>query len=111
MSYKVIKFFDHVMDDHRLKTIQEKIIVNHIWGFQVDNKCTFSSDATIARLIASSEFETRQIIQSLVKRGILLIRYPKTSSTRFLVVATPGELIECAREHQDFDIFDHNADF
>jgi hypothetical protein len=105
MSYKVIKFYDHVMNDPRLKTLQEKIIVNHIWGFQVDEKCTFSSDATIARLIASSEFETRQIIQSLVNRGIVLLRYPKSSSTRFLVVATPAELIECARDNQDFDIF------
>ena len=106
--YKVIKFYDHIMNDHRLKTLQEKVIVNHVWGFQVDQKCTFSSDATIALLIASTEFETRQIIQSLVKRGILLLRYPKNSSTRFLVVVTPGELIECAKEHEDFDIFDYS---
>jgi hypothetical protein len=105
MSYKVIKFYEHIMNDRRLKTLQEKVIVNHIWGFQVDDKCTFSSDATIANLIAASEFETTQIIQSLVNRGIVLRRYPKNSSTRFLVVATPGELIECARDNQDFDIF------
>lgn len=110
MAYKVIKFFDHIMNDHRLKTLQEKIIINHIWGFQIEDRCTFSSDATIANLIASSEFETRQIIQSLVKRGIVLLRYPKNSSTRFLVVATPGELIECARDNQDFDIF-NEVDF
>jgi hypothetical protein len=107
MSYKVIKFYEHIMNDPRLKTLQEKIIVNHIWGFQVDQKCTFSSDATIAILIASNEFETRQIIQSLVNRGIVLLRYPKNSSTRYLVVATAGELIECAKDHQDFDIFDY----
>jgi hypothetical protein len=107
MAYKVIKFYEHIMNDHRLKTLQEKVIVNHIWGFQVEDKCTFSSDATIACLIASNEFETRQIIQSLVNRGIVLLRYPKNSSTRYLVVATPGELIECARDNQDFDIFDY----
>jgi hypothetical protein len=105
MSYKVIKFYEHVMNDNRLKSLQEKVIVNHIWGFQLEDKCTFSSDSTIANLIAASEFETRQIIQSLVKRGIVLLRYPKNSSTRFLVVATPGELIECAKDNQDFDIF------
>jgi hypothetical protein len=110
MSYKIVKFFDHIMTDHRLKTLQEKIIVNHIWSFQVEDRCTFSSDAHIARLIACSEFETRQIIQSLVNRGILLLRYPKNSSTRFLVVVTPGELIECARDNQDFDIF-NEVDF
>jgi len=111
MSYKVIKFYEHIMDDHRLKSLQEKVIVNHIWGFQVDGKCTFSSDATIARLIAATEFETRQIIQSLVDRGIVLLRYPKNSSARMLVVVTPGELIECAREHEDFDIFDYTDSF
>lgn len=107
MAYKVIKFYEHIMNDHRLKTLQEKIILNHIWGFQIEDRCTFSSDATIARLIASTEFETRQIIQSLVDRGIVLLRYPKNSSTRFLVVSTPGELIECAKDHEDFDIFDY----
>lgn len=108
MSYKVIKFFDHIMNDHRLKSLQEKIILNHIWGYQVEEKCTFSSDAHIARLIAATEFETRQIIQSLVNRGIVLLRYPKNSSTRYLVIATPGELIECAKDNQDFDIFDYS---
>jgi hypothetical protein len=107
MGYKVIKFYEHIMNDHRLKSLQEKIILNHIWGFQVEDKCTFSSDSTIANLIATSEFETRQIIQSLVKRGIVLLRYPKNSSTRYLVIATPGELIECAKDNQDFDIFDY----
>ena len=107
MSYKVIKFYEHIMNDHRLKSLEEKIILNHIWGYQVDQKCTFSSDAHIARLIAASEFETHQIIQSLVKRGIVLVRYPKNSSTRYLVIATAGELIECARDNQDFDIFDY----
>jgi len=105
MAYKIVKFYEHIMNDNRLKNLQEKIIVNHIWSFQVDEKCTFSSDAHIANLIAASEFETTQIIQSLVNRGIVLRRYPKNSSTRFLVVATPGELIECAKDNQDFDIF------
>jgi len=107
MAYKVIKFYEHIMNDHRLKTLQEKIILNHIWGFQVEDKCTFSSDATIANLIAATEFEARLVIQSLVKRGIVLVRYPKNSSTRYLVIATAGELIECARDNQDFDIFDY----
>ena len=108
MGYKIVKFYEHIMNDHRLKTLQEKVIVNHIWSFQVDEKFTFSSDAHIALLIASTEFETRQIIQSLVKRGIVLLRYPKNSSTRYLVIATPGELIECARDNQDFDIFNYS---
>jgi len=105
MAYKIVKFYEHIMNDNRLKNLQEKIIINHIWSFQVEEKCTFSSDAHIANLIAANEFETTQIIQSLVNRGIVLRRYPKNSSTRFLVVATPGELIECAKDNQDFDIF------
>ena len=107
MGYKTIKFFEHIMNDNRLKTLQEKVIVNHIWGFQVDQKCTFTADSTIANLIAATEYETRQIIQSLVNRGIVLRRYPKNSSTRYLVIATPGELIECAKDNQDFDIFNY----
>jgi hypothetical protein len=107
MSYKVIKFYDEVLTDPRLRSLEEKIIVCHILGFQNEGKCTFSSDSTIGRLIARSEAETYKIIQSLVKRGIVLLRYPKNSSTRYLVIATPGELIECAKDNQDFDIFNY----
>lgn len=104
MSYKVIKFYDEVMTDPRLRSLEEKIIVNHILAFQNDGKCTFSSDATISRLICISEAETYKLILSLANRNIVKPTYPRNGTARFLSVVTPGSIIvDC--ENDNLDIF------
>jgi hypothetical protein len=102
MSYKVIKFFDEVMSDPRLRSLEEKIIVNHILGFQNEGKCTFSSDATIGRLIDRSEAQTYQLILSLANRNIIKPTYPNSGTARFLSVVTSGTIIQdCADNNLD----------
>jgi hypothetical protein len=102
MSYKVIKFFDDVMSDPRLRSLEEKIIVNHILGFQNEGKCTFSSDATIGRLICRSEAETYQLILSLANRNIIKPTYPNNGTARFLSVVTSGSIIlDCHNDNMD----------
>ena len=104
MSYKIIKFYDEVMTDPRLRSLEEKIIVNHVLGFQNEGKCVFSSDATISRLICRTEAETYQLILSLANRNIIKPSYPSNGSSRFLNIVTPGTIIDdCA--NQDMDIF------
>jgi hypothetical protein len=102
MSYKVIKFFDDVMSDPRLRSLEEKIIVNHILGFQNEGKCTFSSDASIGRLICRSEHETYQLILSLANRNIVKPTYPNNGTARFLSVVTSATIIQdCGNDHLD----------
>jgi hypothetical protein len=102
MSYKVIKFYDEVMSDPRLRSLEEKIIINHILGFQNEGKCTFSSDATIGRLIDRSEHETYQLILSLANRNIIKPTYPMNGTARFLSVVTSGTIIQdCADNNLD----------
>jgi hypothetical protein len=102
MTYKIIKFFDEVMTDPRLRSLEEKIIVNHVLGFQNEGKCTFSSDATISRLICRSEAETYQLILSLANRNIVKPTYPRNGTARFLSVVTPGSIIQdCGNDNLD----------
>jgi hypothetical protein len=102
MTYKIIKFFDEVMTDPRLRSLEEKIIVNHVLGFQNEGKCTFSSDATISRLICRSEVETYQLILSLANRNIVKPTYPSNGTARFLSVVTPGSIIQdCGNDNLD----------
>lgn len=102
MGYKIIKFFDEVMTDPRLRSLEEKIIVNHVLGFQNEGKCTFSSDATISRLICRSEAETYALILSLANRNIVKPTYPSNGTARFLSVVTPGTIIQdCGNDNLD----------
>ena len=104
MSYKVIKFYDEVLTDPRLRSLEEKIIVCHILAFQNDHKCVFTSDATISQLVCLSEHQTHELILSLAKRNIIKLTHPKNGTARFLNIVTPGTIIDdCA--NQDMDIF------
>jgi hypothetical protein len=102
MAYKVIKFYEEVLTDPRLRSLEEKIIVCHILGFQNEGKCVFSSDAAIGRLICRSEAETYQLILSLANRNIIKPSYPSNGTARFLSVVTSSTIIQdCADNNLD----------
>jgi hypothetical protein len=103
MGYKIIKIFPDVMSDPRLRSLEEKIIVCHILGFQREDKCVFSTDSHIGFLIARSENETRELILSLAKRGIIKLTYPTNGTARFISIKTPDDTIQCG---DDTDIFE-----
>jgi hypothetical protein len=104
MAYKIVKFYDEVMDDPRLRTLEEKIIVNHILAFVNDGKCVFTSDRAIGRLIDRSEHETYELILSLVNRNIVRCTYPSNGTARFLSLVNPGTIIDDCHSN-DIDIF------
>lgn len=102
--YKIIKIFPDVMSDPRLRSLEERIIVCHIVGFAMEDKCTFSTDAHIGFLIGRSDHETHDLIHSLAKRGIIKLTYPNNGTARFLSVKTPDDTIQCGN---DVDIFEY----
>lgn len=100
--YKIIKIYPEVMSDPRLRSLEEKLIVCHILGFQNEGKCVFTSDGAIGRLVCYSEHETYQTILSLVNRNIVRCTYPTNGTARFLSIVTPGTIIQ--------DCVDNNLD-
>ena len=105
MGYKILKIYDDVMQDPRLKSLEERIIINHILGFQQDNKCVFSTNAHIARLTALSEHEVQELIISLDRRKIIRIHWPTNGTARQLAVRLPGEPETFCEPGDIFDIY------
>lgn len=105
MSYKILKIYDDVMQDPRLKSLEERIILNHILGFQRDGKCVFSTNAHIARLTALSEHEVHELIISLAKRKIISIQHSTNGTARQLVVRIPGVQDEFCAPQDIFDLY------
>jgi hypothetical protein len=100
--YKIIKIYPDVMSDPRLRSLEEKLVVCHILGFQNEGKCVFTSDRAIGGLLCLSEHETYELILSLVKRNIVRCTYPNNGTSRFLSIVTPGTIIEdCAQNNSD----------
>lgn len=100
--YKILKIYDHVMNDTRL-SLEEKVLVNHIWSFQIDGKCCFTSNSSLSWFISSYEGHVNDLIFSLKARGIVRIWYPKNSNTRMLSIIT-GEETGCEIEGDLFEI-------
>ena len=105
MSYKILKIYPDVMQDPRLKLLEERIIVCHILGFQLDNKCVFSTNAHIARLTALSEHEVQELIISLDRRKIIRIHWPTNGTARQLAVRLPGAPESFCEPGDIFDIY------
>ena len=100
--YKVLKIYPEVMSDPRLRSLEEKLIVCHILGFQNEGKCVFTSDAAIGRLVCISEAEAYQLILSLSNRNIIKPTYPRNGTARFLNIVTPGTIIQdCGNDNLD----------
>jgi len=106
MGYLMLKIFPEIMSDPRLRSLEERLILCHLWDFQVQGKHCFTSNARIASFLACSEAFVDQTIFSLTKRGIIQCKRSNASTTRMLSVVTPGSIIEEA-EADDLDIFSH----
>jgi hypothetical protein len=105
MSYTILKIYDEVLQDPRLRSLEEKLIVSHILQFQNEGKNCFTSNARIARFLDRSEDFVHQTIFSLSKRGIVRLKQNK-GTARMLQIVTPGSILECA-EAQQKDIFEY----
>ena len=100
--YKILKIYPDVMSDPRLRSLEEKLIVCHILGFQNEGKCVFTSDRAIGGLVCLSEHETHELIISLAKRNIVRCTYPNNGTARFLSIVNSGTIIEdCAPNNTD----------
>ena len=105
MGYKILKIYDVIQSDPRLHTIQERLVVNHIMGFQNNNQCCFSSDGYVAYFLGSNEAKARETINALAARGIIKLWYPKTTNTRMLSVILPGdEQLDCESLNDIFNL-------
>lgn len=102
--YTVLKIYNDIMQDSRLKSLEEKIIINHIFGFQAAQKCCFSSNSFISSITCLSTGEVQEILQDLKSRKIIRIKFAGGTNTRMLSVIVPGqEEVECAVD----DIFEY----
>jgi hypothetical protein len=100
MSYKIIKLYDHVIDDPRLKTLEERLVVSYVWSWQVQDKCCFVYDAFLSRITSLNESDLYKLLTSLQKRRILKINWV---NTRTLSIIVDGEESPCG---DDTDIFE-----
>ena len=105
MSYKILKIYDVIQSDPRLQSLHERLLVNHIMGFQNNGQCCFSSDGYISYFLACNEAKSREVINSLVARGIVRLWYPKTTNTRMLSVILPNdEQLDCESLNDIFNL-------
>jgi len=102
MEYRIIKVFKHIQQDVTLLNLEEKMIMNYIWGWQVQDKCCFASDEFLAEMIANTELKTRGIINGLANRGRIKIHTAPGSNTRMLSIQVEGQQDPC---EQEIDIF------
>ena len=98
----MIKIFKEVQQDSRLKNLEERIIVNHVLDWDSQGKDCFSSNAFIGGLIARSQDEVANLIQSLVQRKILSQNCALLGNARCLRIWRE----EREETTLDFDIFD-----
>ena len=105
MSYKILKIYPDVMQDPRLKSLEERVVVCHILGFQQDNKCVFSTNAHISILTGLHEHEVQELIISLDRRKIIRIHWPTNGTARQLAVRLPGEPETFCEPGDIFDIY------
>lgn len=90
------------MEDSRL-SLEEKIILNHVWSFQAEGKCCFTSNYVLSWFIGSYEGHVNNLIIGLRDRGIVRIWYPKNSNRRILSIIT-GEETYCEFEDDIFQL-------
>ena len=95
MTYSILKIYKDVMIDQRLKSLEEKILVNHILGFQNDGKCCFSSNSYISGLLDKQQDYVVDLIASLCKRKIIKWQSPVSSKTRMLSVIFNNQTLDC----------------
>lgn len=98
----MIKIFKEVQQDPRLKNLEERIIVNHVLDWDSQGKDCFSSNAFIGGLVALSQDEVANLIQSLVDRKILSQNCALVGNARCLRIWRE----EREETTLDFDIFD-----
>lgn len=103
--FTLLKIYEDVIDDPRLRSLEEKLIVSHILQFQNEGKCCFTSNARIGRFLSRDEGFVSETIFSLSKRGIIRITRPIGGSGRILTVVTPGDILDCAKGDM-LDIFE-----
>ena len=101
MGYKILKLYDHVMQDPRLKSLEEKMIVSYVWSWQVQDKCCFAYDGFLSSLTCLNESDLYKLLKSLQSRRILNINW---LGTRVISVITGEEEIDCGK---DVDIFEY----
>lgn len=102
MSYKILKVYDHVLEDPRLMTLREKYLVSYIWSWQEQCKNCFASDEFLSSLLSLSPGDLHKLLNDLQKRRILKINY---GSNRMLQVITPDNYTDC-EENDPRDIFE-----
>ena len=103
MAYKILKIFDHVMEDSRLLTLREKYLVSYVWSWQINNKCCFVHDEFLCSLLDLNSEDLHKLLTDLQKRRIIKINY---GSARIIQVVTPADTIDCAISDMT-DIFNY----
>ena len=106
MNYRTIKIFQHIQEDSTLLNLEEKLIMNYIWGWQVQDKCCFASDEFLSGMIACTELKTRGLINGLANRGRIKIHTAPGSNTRMLSIHVQGQEDPCTKEIDIFGDYD-----
>ena len=102
MSKRLIPIFQHIHQDPSLLNLEEKLIVNYVWGWQVQNKCCFASDEFLGEIICCTPIKTRGLINGLANRGKVKITHAPDTTARMLSIPIQGEPDPCV---QEIDIF------
>lgn len=101
MSYKILKVYDHIMNDTRLKTLQEKYLVSYVWSWQVQEKTCFVNDAFLTSLLDLNYEDLHKLLTNLQKRCILKVNNQISGSSRTIsVIVTEGD-----EDCSEIDIF------
>ena len=106
MAYKILKVYDHVLQDSRLVTLREKYLISYIWSWQEQNKCCFASDEFLSSLLCCDHPTLYKLLSDLRNRHILKINH-SSGQARMIAVIVGNETPGCP---EDFDIFS-NTEF
>jgi len=103
-NYKILKVYDHVLNDQRLTTLREKYLVSYVWSWQEQSKCCFASDEFLSSLLACDYPTLHKLLSDLRNRRILSINH-SSGTARQLVVRVPGEPESFCEPGDIFDLY------
>jgi len=77
--YQPIKFFYHIQTDPRLKSLEERVLLNYVWGFQSNEKKCYINMDILTTVTCLSDLDLMIMIKSLKERAILkdIINYDR----------------------------------
>jgi len=103
LSYHYEKLFPTVLADPSFKNLEEKIIYCHILAFELEGKCCFTFDQTLAERVGLTVQQTQLLLRDLEKRKKIKMLFQPGVTARILKTT---RIPEPETAQQLIDIFD-----